>query len=63
MTTASVTVAFHNQNYNYTTSFNGSYEDAVDYFVGAAINVGSVEDKVLECIGIIYCVDGVEYVG
>lgn len=54
---ATVKVILSDSSYNYTTSFNGSHEDAMSYFVGAIVNVGCVKDHLLECVSIVYIDD------
>lgn len=49
-----VKVIFEESQYNYVTSFNGSYQEAQDYFLNVLINVGNTEDKWLRCVAIIY---------
>lgn len=56
-----VKVFFKDKKYNCTTSVNAkvTLEDAKSYFLNKMLNLGSVEDDLHECIGIIlYDTDG-----
>jgi len=35
---------------HFTTSFNGNYSDAVEYYLNKLFNIGSVEDNMQKCI-------------
>lgn len=43
-------ICFVNSQYDYITSFNGSYADAKNYFLNKWFNLGRVDDNMQKCI-------------